>query len=242
MGGLLVLSASLGMIAIAKRNNAKLYGFYTLFSILMFITELVLIVYLLSIFKRVETLYTTPYSRNITDTTTQSVSDFVYSAYTTCCTGCPVSICGQNLNGTTYCDQTLTPPKCTWVYPCDVQHSSDPVCFISKNSQGFTPTWDIPPSFCTMLKNSAWGATHKPIVGDIGLDSALIASCGGGNPKLFALSMSEFMYSNYGWLSAIVGIVMFVQIWAIVSAYASTRHTMETYRPPKAKDQMRPFV
>ena len=246
VGAFMVLSALLGFVVMRSRKPAPYFAF-TAYTLALFLAELVLIVYVLTLIQRVGSLSTpTLYSANITDATTRVVSDFVYSTYVTCCTGCVPSVCGRTLNSTTYCDQTLPTPRCAWVYPCSVPAGSNSkVCFWgTRNASAptaITPPFDVSASLCDMLRNAGWGATNKPVVGDIGVDSAGISSCGAGVPQTYALAMSDWLSQQYGWVSAIVGIVLFVELVAASAAWAATRHAIDNDRDPRRKDQLRPF-
>jgi len=244
VGALMLLSAVLGAVVVWYPRRPLVAFLYTVYMVLLFVAELVLLVYLLTIVQKIGTLYSTPYSANLTDATTRSVSDFTYSLYTTCCTGCTLDVCGAALNGTSFCDQSGSPPQCQWVYQCSTPIGlSSHACFLSTTPAGTTPPWSISSEMCSLLQQAGWGATNKPIVGDIGVDSSGVASCGGGNPLTFALSVSDFLSQQYTWVSAIVGIVLFVELLVATAGWAATRHALDLSKDgERPRDQLRPWA
>jgi len=245
-GGLLILFALLG--AVAYRRGHGIFT-YLLFGVAfgLFVGGLVICGIALTYLHRIQTISGLPapfpYSQNITDPNLREVSDYINAIYTTCCSGCPVSVCGKFLNETKFCPNQFTSPnpQCAQVVKCPDTPSAIPNCFFGRGPDDTVPPVEIGQGICEFLKGAAWGEFNTPVVGNLGTDPKKV-SCGGGDPKVFAFSVRDWLFSQYAWISAIIGIVLFVLVVIMVASLAYDTKSREDYQPKKIKDAMRPFV
>ena len=240
-GGLLILYAFL--VAVAYRKGHGIFTYLLFFVALgLFIGGLVIAGIALTYLKRIESISQIeplkyPYSQNITDPGEREVSDYINSLFTTCCTGCPESICGKFLNETSFCpNQFNSPnPQCDFVVACPDTQSNIENCYFGKGSNDTIPPYEIGSGMCSFLQNAAWGEFNTPVVGNLGTDPRKV-SCGGGDPKIFAFSVKDWLFSQYAWISAIIGIVLFILVVIMIAALAYDRKSREDYRPKRTQE------
>jgi hypothetical protein len=248
-GGLLLICSSFGFIAY-RHPTRSMTAVVLCLSLALFIAGIVVIGIVVTYLKRVQRISQInpspfPYEANITDPNLQVVSDFINSIYTTCCTGCSVAVCGQFLNETAFCPEqlTLSNPECTFVTKCTHYASNQKNCFFSRGSNDTTPPFPIGHGICQFLENSAWGPDNVPVVGALGsVANAIDRSCGGGDPRFFQFSLSNWLTEQYGWISAIVGLVLFLLFMMAVTIFAYGVHMREApEKKNKIHNQLRPF-
>jgi len=241
-GALLIVFSCFGAVAY-KTGHGFFTRFLFVFAFGLFIAGIALCGVALTYLHRIQILGTLnpqpfPFSQNITDPALRDVSDYLNSIYTTCCTGCTVAICNKFINETGYCPQQLSIPNppCAFVVPCPATPQGDPDCFFGRGPNNTVPPFEIGQGMCDFLKSAAWGPNNMPVVGEKGGNDINRISCGGGDPKVFAFSVSDWLFSQYAWISAIVGIVLFVLIIIMVASCAYDVNLKENYKPKRVKE------
>ena len=239
-GVLLILYAILGGVAFKKGHGCFTYLLFAA-ALLLFIGGLVIVGIALTYLKRIEAITGIPppvaFSQNITDAGQQEVSDYINSIFVTCCTGCPESVCGKLINNTQYCANQLTSPnpQCDVIPACPEAPSNLANCFFSTGENNTLPPVEVGEGICTFLEGAAWGEFNTPVVGNLGTDPRKV-SCGGGDAKIFAFSVRDWLFAQYAWISAIIGIILFILFAIMVASLAYDRKSREDYKPKRIQE------
>jgi len=95
--------------------------------------------------------------------------------------------------------------------------------------------------YVVFLKTAPWGTLAKPVVGSSGGEITDDPSCGGGNPKVFTLALTDWVDKNHQWLGAVLAILMITELFTAMCSYGLYEQ-LKSEGTILPKDQKRPWA